>query len=97
MNDSQNTLFVGNFPFNTSEGDLEQLFGQFGAISEIHMPKSMDTGRPRGFAFVKYESQDAVQEALSLDGQDVGGRPLRVNVAHGRKPREGGGDRGGRR
>ncbi|HEX6947400.1 MAG TPA: RNA-binding protein [Acidimicrobiia bacterium] len=78
-------LYVGNFTFNTTEGDLRSLFGQYGEVVRAQVITDRDTGRSRGFGFVEMGSQEEAQKAIdALDGRDVGGRALTVNVA---KPR----------
>lgn len=78
-------LYVGNFTFNTTEGDLTSLFGEYGEVVRAQVITDRDTGRSRGFGFVEMDSAEAAQKAIdALDGRDVGGRALTVNVA---KPR----------
>jgi RNA recognition motif-containing protein len=92
-------LYVGNLSFDTSEQDLEDLFGEIGTVESSNIITDRDTGRSRGFGFVEMSSQEEGQNAIAeLDGKDVDGRNLKVNEA---KPREnrgggGGGFRGGR-
>ena len=91
-------MYVGNIPFSTSDDELRDLFGQFGEVTDVHVPEDRDTGRPRGFAFVTLDSKDAMENAIKeLDGSDFGGRDLRVNEAKPREDRGGGGGRGGNR
>lgn len=78
-------LFVGNLPFSTSSPDLEQLFGQYGAVSRAQVITDRETGRSRGFGFVEMESDTDAQRAIEeLDGSDYGGRQINVNVARER-------------
>ena len=78
-------LFVGNLPFTASEADIRELFDEFGAVVDMHIPLDRDTGRPRGFAFVTMDSPQAMESAINeINGTDVGGRTLKVNEA---KPR----------
>ncbi|MBK1833825.1 RNA recognition motif domain-containing protein [Roseibacillus ishigakijimensis] len=89
-------MYVGNIPFSTSADELKDLFGEFGAVTDVHIPEDRESGRPRGFAFVTVDSKEAMEAAIKdLDGAEFGGRNLRVNEA---KPREdrGGGGGGGR-
>lgn len=88
-------MYVGNIPFSTSDDELRDLFGEFGAVTDVHIPQDRESGRPRGFAFVTLDSKEAMDNAIKdLDGAEFGGRNLRINEA---KPREeGGGGRGGR-
>ena len=92
-----NKLFVGNLSFNTTENDLNDLFAAHGAVTETNLMMDRETGRPRGFGFVTMSSAEEAQKAIeALNGKDVDGRALTVNVA---KPREerapGGGARRG--
>ncbi|TAN13067.1 MAG: RNA-binding protein [Burkholderiaceae bacterium] len=92
----QNKLYVGNFPYSVDEAQLRTLFEPYGEISELAMIMDRDTGRPKGFAFITFASQEAAEKALEQNGRDLGGRPLRVNVAMEREPHGGaGGHRGG--
>ncbi|HVK77561.1 MAG TPA: RNA-binding protein [Kofleriaceae bacterium] len=87
-------LFVGNLPFHATEDLLQQTFLACGEVKEVAVVLDRVTGRSRGFAFVEMGSPEAAQKAIQeLDGQDLGGRPLRVNMAEER--RDGGGGRGG--
>ena len=94
-------LFVGNLPFAATEAEIRALFDEHGSVVDLHIPLDRDTGRPRGFAFVTLTSRESGEAAIgALDGQEFGGRPLRVSEAierdrGGGPPRHGGGDRGG--
>ena len=92
-----NKIFVGNISFDTTEQDLNDLFSKDGRqVERVSIVTDRDTGRPRGFGFVEMTSAADTSAAISaLDGQDLGGRPLRVSEAHD-KPRGGGGGGGGR-
>lgn len=75
-------LYVGNLSFNTSTTQLETLFAEYGEVARAQVITDRDTGRSRGFAFVEMGSSDAAQKAISaLNGRDVDGRQLTVNVA----------------
>jgi cold-inducible RNA-binding protein len=88
-------LFVGNFPYETGEAELEALFSQAGAIDTVRVMRDMTTGRARGFAFVEMQSDDDAQTAIQrFNGQDLGGRALIVNEARP-KPAFAGGGGGG--
>src|SRR5579862_6040657 len=87
-------LFVGNMPFQTTEGELRGLFEPFGQVARVHIAMDRETGRSRGFAFVEMPNDDEAAKAIAgLDGKDLGGRNLKVNEA---RPREAGGPRGPR-
>lgn len=92
----QNKLYVGNFPYTVDEAQLRQMFAEFGEISELALIMDRDTGRPKGFGFITFATQSAAEKALALNGRDVGGRALKVNIATD-KPRGGGGFKGGQR
>jgi len=82
-------MYVGNVSFQTSETDLEQLFGQFGDVSSVKIITDRETGRSRGFAFVEMGSEDEAKKAITgLDGKEAFGRDLRVNIAQERTERE---------
>ncbi|MEO8215807.1 MAG: RNA-binding protein [Acidobacteriota bacterium] len=81
-------IFVGNLSFNTTKDELEQLFAQEGSLQEVFLPTDRESGRPRGFAFVTYNSDDdAVRAIEKFNGQELGGRALRVNSADERPRR----------
>lgn len=89
----QNQLFIGNLAFSTTKEDLEGAFSAYGSIVEVKIPTDRYTGRVRGFAFVTFENAQDAEKALALDGKELNGRPIRVNVAQEKKAGEGG--RGG--
>ena len=85
-------LYVGNLPFSATEDEIRSLFEDFGGAVDLHIPLDRETGRPRGFAFVTLSSKEQGEAAIgSLDGQDMGGRALRISEAQERAPRGGGG------
>jgi RNA recognition motif-containing protein len=93
-----NKLFVGNLSFNTTENDLNDAFAAFGTVTETNLMMDRTTGRPRGFGFVTMGSADEAQKAIDgMNGKDMDGRALTVNVAKPREERSGGGGGGGRR
>jgi RNA recognition motif-containing protein len=76
------SILVGNFSFDTSEGDLRTLFEPFGEVARISMINDRETGRPCGFAYVEMADDPEATNAISyLNGKEVGGRTLRVNEA----------------
>ena len=94
-----NKLYVGNLPYSVRDGDLEQAFGEFGAVTSAKVMMERDTGRSKGFGFVEMGSDDEAQAAINgMNGQPLGGRNVVVNVARpmeARPPRTGGGGFGG--
>lgn len=83
-------IYVGNLPFSATEESVRELFAQYGAVDSVALINDRDTGRPRGFGFVEMARSDAARAIQSLNGQDMGGRPLKVNEAQD-KPRGGNG------
>lgn len=78
-------IYVGNLSFNTTSSDLQNLFAQHGEVAKAQVITDRDTGRSRGFGFVEMTSAEAAQSAINaLNGQNVDGRDLTVNLA---KPR----------
>ena len=87
-------LFVGNLSFNTTENDLQDAFAAHGTVLEAKMMMDRESGRPRGFGFVTMGTPEEAQAAISaLNGKDMDGRALTVNVAKPREERSGGGAR----
>jgi len=75
-------IYVGNLTFNTSSADLESLFGDHGSVQKAQVITDRDTGRSRGFGFVEMSSDDEANAAIeALNGKDVDGRQLTVNMA----------------
>jgi len=90
-------LFVGNLSFSITENDLQDAFAAHGTVIEANLMMDRATGRPRGFAFVTMGSPEEAQKAIAaLNGKELGGRALTVNVARPReeRPAGGGGNRG---
>ena len=80
-------VFVGNLSFDTTREQLEELFKQAGEVTEVVMPTDRMSGRPRGFAFVSFATDEAAAAAIQkLDGQQLDGRNLRVNEASAERP-----------
>ena len=81
-------LYVGNLSFDTTENDLQDLFAQHGAVSEVALINDRMTGRSRGFGFVTMADATAGAAAISaLNGKQVQGRALTVNEARAREER----------
>ena len=91
-------LFVGNLSFNTTEGDVLDLFKQSGTVVRCDLIVDKFTNKSRGFAFVEMGSQDEANKAIEMcNGKDLQGRALTVNEARPREERAPGGGGGGRR
>ena len=94
-----NKLYVGNLPYTVRDDDLQQSFGQFGAVTSAKVMMERDTGRSKGFGFVEMGSDAEAQAAINgMNGQSLGGRSITVNEARpmeARPPRTGGFGGGG--
>lgn len=89
-------LYIGNMSFNTGEDALRTAFSQFGNVTDVYIANDRETGRPRGFAFVTFSTEEESKLAIEkMNGVDLDGRQLTVNEA---RPKEdmGGGGGGGR-
>ena len=90
-------LFVGNLSFNTTENDLQDAFAAHGTVVEANLMMDRATGRPRGFAFITMSTPEEAQKAITeMNGKQLDGRALTVNIARPREERAPGGG-GGRR
>ncbi len=94
-----NKLYVGNLPYSVRDEDLQQSFGQFGAVTSAKVMMERDTGRSKGFGFVEMGNDAEAQAAIAgMNGQPLGGRSVVVNEARpmeARPPRSGGFGGGG--
>jgi RNA recognition motif. (a.k.a. RRM, RBD, or RNP domain) len=94
-----NKLYVGNLPYSVRDSDLEQAFGEFGAVTSAKVMMERETGRSKGFGFVEMASDAEAQSAINgMNGQPLGGRSVVVNEARpmeSRPPRSGGYGGGG--
>lgn len=91
-----NKLFVGNLSFNTTENDLQDTFAAHGTVLEANLMMDRMSGKPRGFGFVTMSTDEEAQKAVAaLNGAQLDGRALTVNIARPREERSGGGGGGG--
>lgn len=94
-------LYVGNLNYATKEGDLRQIFEQYGELASVAVISDRETGRSKGFGFVEFVNDDDAKAAMDeLNGKEVGGRMLKINEARPReegagRPRRSGGFGGG--
>ncbi|GKT63532.1 RNA recognition domain-containing protein [Colletotrichum tofieldiae] len=85
-------LFIGGLAWHTEEGTLRQKFEEFGAVEEAVVVKDRDTGRSRGFGFVRYTQDGDAQKAIAaMNNVEFDGRTIRVDKASDNGPRGGGG------
>ena len=91
-----NKLFVGNLSFNVTENDLNDAFAAHGTVTETNLMMDRTTGRPRGFGFVTMSSPAEAEKAIeAMNGKELDGRALTVNIARPREDRPAGGAGGG--
>jgi uncharacterized membrane protein YgcG len=91
-------LYVGNLSYDMTSSDLEALFTPHGTVQSAEVIMDRATNQSKGFGFVEMSSDQEAQAAISaLNGQDQGGRALKVNEAKPRESRSGGGGGGGGR
>lgn len=97
----QTNIYVGNLPWSTDDNELLLLFSKYGKVTEAKVITERETGRSRGFGFVKMSPEDAVKAIEELNGHEHNGRELTVNEARNQGSRDHGGRnddrRGGRR
>lgn len=87
-------LYVGNMSFNTTEEGLRAAFGQFGNLTDVYIASDRETGRPRGFAFVTFSTEEESKTAIEkMNGVELDGRQLTVNAARPKEEMGGGGRR----
>lgn len=78
-------LYVGNLPWDVDDSRLEQVFSEHGKVVNARVVYDRETGRSRGFGFITMETESELNDAIAnLDGQELGGRAIRVNVAEER-------------
>lgn len=81
-------LFVGSLPWAVDDQKLQELFASFGQVLSATVLKDRETGRSRGFGFVEMADDAAADEAVDkLNGSDLDGRKIVVNVARPREDR----------
>ena len=93
-------LYVGNLAYSVRDDDLQQKFSEFGGVQSAKVMMDRDSGRSKGFGFVEMSSPAEAEAAIrGMNGQNVDGRDMVVNVARPMEPRTGGGGGfgGGRR
>jgi len=79
------SLRITNLSEDVKEGDLQDLFGQFGRLQRVYLAKDMNTHLSKGFAFVTYYSREDGQKAMNkLNGHGYDNLILQVQWA---KPR----------
>jgi RNA recognition motif-containing protein len=83
-------IYVGNLSYEATEGQVSEMFAQYGKVDSITMITDRNSGRFRGFSFVEMEDSAANAAIKALNDTELDGRTLRVNEARPRKNRNGG-------
>ncbi len=82
----ENKIYVGNLPFSVDDNELKGVFEKFGNITEAVIIVDKFRNRSKGFGFVTFETEEAVEKAVSeMNGKEVSGREIKVSKA---RPRE---------
>ncbi len=82
-------IYVGNLSYDAADADLQELFGEYGTVTSARVITDRFSGRSKGFGFVEMPEKAEADKAIEgLNEQDMMGRPLRVNEAQPRKPRD---------
>ncbi len=73
------------------------MFSSYGEVTDVVVIKDRETGKSKGFGFVTFDTDDSAESALEKDGEELNGRPMKVNIAKPKesRPRGGGGGGGG--
>lgn len=81
------TVFIGNIAFSSTEQDLRTLFSECGTIADLRMPSDRTGENPhKGIAFVRFSEHSGVMRALGMDGDELGGRMLKVKRSDRQAP-----------
>lgn len=81
------SVYVGNLPYAATADEIKELFEQYGKVQGVKLVIDREMNRPKGFGFVQMEDAGAAAAISALDGQQFGGRRLRVNEARERSER----------
>ena len=81
-------LFVAGLSYAMNDSNLGDMFAEYGTVASAKIVTDRDTNRSKGFGFVEYEDEAAGNAAIAaLNGKEVEGRPLTVNIARPREDR----------
>lgn len=84
------SIYVGNLSWGMTSEKLQEVFEKVGAVTSSKVIMDRETGKSKGFGFVEMSVEDANKAVTELNGQDVEGRTLRVNLAEDRRKSPGG-------
>lgn len=89
-------VYVANLSYNTTEAALRTAFEAFGTLTDVFVATDRETGRPRGFAFITFNTAEEAKVAIEkMNGTEIDGRALTVNEARPKEAGFGGGGGGG--
>lgn len=74
-------LYIGNLPYTFEENDIQEIFEPFGAVLKVTLIKDHQTGRKKGYGFVRIDLQNPDSAIEKLDRTEQGGRTIRVGRA----------------
>ena len=80
-----NKIFVRNLSWGTDDNSLSDFFSQCGGVVEAKVITERETGRSRGYGFVTFDDGDSAQRAVDLNGTELDGRPVYVDMARSKK------------
>jgi RNA recognition motif-containing protein len=80
-------IYVSNLKFTMTEDELKDIFSEFGEVESVKIITFRETGRSKGYGFVEMEDAAATKAIETLNGKEIQGRELKVNVAHEKKDR----------
>ena len=90
-------LYVGGLPYSATEGRVQEIFEAHGTVASTRLIADRFTGQSRGFGFVEMNTAEEAQNAISqLNGRELDGRRITVEISNPQAPRSGGGGGGGR-
>ena len=85
----KNKLYVGNLPYSVDQDGLKKMFEESGEVTDSVVISDKFSGRSKGFGFVTMKDEAAAEAAVkAMDGKDLEGRKIKVNVARPMRPRE---------
>ncbi|MFV0600547.1 MAG: RNA recognition motif domain-containing protein [Brachymonas sp.] len=88
-------LYVGNLSYSMRDNDLELEFSPYGSVQSAKVIMDRDTNRSKGFGFVEMSSAAEAEAAIAaLNGKNIGGRDMTVNIARPMEPRSSNGGGG---
>ena len=83
-------IYIGNLPYRITKNEITDFFATCGAIEHVHIATDRQTGDSKGFGFVTFETKEAAEKAVKLNGTELKGRALRIDLARENPTREGG-------